>query len=140
MIPFIPWQKVSAVLAALCAALALWVFVQGQRLDAANARRDLAEVDTRRVLEANGQAARVVTQLREAIEACAGENERILNRYRIAAEQHAAEREAIAAQLANRNRQLRELYARDHDARAWAAVPVPAGVADSLRAEGRGAP
>lgn len=140
MIPFIPWQKVSAVLAGVCVALGLWVFVQGQRLDAANARRDMAELDIRRVAEANGQAISVVERLRAELEACVGDREALLNRFRIAEAEAQAERERIAAAHARRIEELRTLYANDPNARAWADVRVPDAVASQLYAARRGAP
>lgn len=140
MISLVPWNKVSAVLAAVVVIMAVLLFVQGQRLDAAQARRDLAELDTRRVAEANGQAMSVVERLRAELEACVGDREALLNRFRVAEAEAQAERERIAAAHARRIEELRTLYANDPNARAWADVRVPDSVVERLYAARRGAP
>jgi hypothetical protein len=139
-VSIIPWAKVSGVLAVLCVILGAMLAVQGVRVDAAEARRDLAELDVRRVVEANGAAAGVVDRLQAELLACAGEREALLSRFRFAEETARTERERIQRELAARTRELRSIYERDQDAAAWAAVPVPGAVSDSLQAGHSGAP
>jgi hypothetical protein len=139
-VTIIPWAKVSAVLAGVCVILGAMLAVQGVRVDAAEARRDLAELDVRRVVEANGAARGVVDRLQAELLACAGDREALLNRFRIAEEAARTERERIQRELAARTRELRSIYERDSDAAAWAAVPVPGAVSRGLYPEGRGAP
>lgn len=112
-------------------AMAAVLWIQGNRLDAANeARGELAEQVTVCAAE-NEEAQRIITGLEDSLDAVVREREAQADAAEQARREARETRERIEGELSDAQERLQALY--EGDCRAWADMPVCPAVARELR-------
>jgi hypothetical protein len=117
---------IALVLLAVCA-------VQAMRLDRRADQVDTLEVQAALWQQAVTSKDQAISDLKLANEEWKGLAEQRKQAAAAAVESVARERDALAAELANRRRDRGQIYAQDPDAAAWGRTRIPARIADQLR-------